>query len=326
MSGTAAELVPVRRGRRPRDRRAASRARSRACCGAAFDDAIHGRTERYREWLDVVHPRDLETPAGEARAGASELPGRPASAVTPRPVAPTPSAARRASLKGHPNEPRQYRLELYDATLRDGMGGGGMTLTAAGEAARRARPRRARRAHDRGRLPGVEPEGAGAVRAARRRAADERRDRRLRHDPPARDAGRRTTRGCGCSPSPSRRSARSSARPRCCTSRRSCASAREENLAMIADSVAFLVARGQARAARRRALLRRLRARPGLRAGLPARRRRRGRRAARAVRHQRRHAAAADPHRARRRARSAARTRRSASTATTTPAARSPTR
>ena len=41
---------------------------------------------------------------------------------------------------------------------------------------------------------------------------------------------------------------------------------REENLAMIADSVGFLVARGQARRLRRRALLRRLPRRPRLRA------------------------------------------------------------
>jgi hypothetical protein len=33
---------------------------------SAFDDAIHGRSERYREWLDVVGANDLETPAGEA--------------------------------------------------------------------------------------------------------------------------------------------------------------------------------------------------------------------------------------------------------------------
>ena len=35
---------------------------------AAFDDAIHGRSERYREWLDVVAPVDLETPAGDVDA------------------------------------------------------------------------------------------------------------------------------------------------------------------------------------------------------------------------------------------------------------------
>jgi branched-chain amino acid aminotransferase len=65
MSGTAAELVPVREiddhvigtGEPGEVTRVLQ---------AAFDDAIHGRSERYREWLDVVHPVDLETPAGEA--------------------------------------------------------------------------------------------------------------------------------------------------------------------------------------------------------------------------------------------------------------------
>jgi branched-chain amino acid aminotransferase len=73
MTGTAAELVPVveiddhpvATGRPGEITRV---------LGAAFDDAIHGRTERYREWLDVVQPADLETPAGEAparRAGSA---------------------------------------------------------------------------------------------------------------------------------------------------------------------------------------------------------------------------------------------------------------
>jgi len=67
LSGTAAELVPVREvddhvigaGRPGEVTRVLQ---------AAFDDAIHGRTERYREWLDVVNPVDLQTPAGEASA------------------------------------------------------------------------------------------------------------------------------------------------------------------------------------------------------------------------------------------------------------------
>jgi len=42
---------------------------------AAFDDAIHGRSERYREWLDVVHATDLETPAGEALTPAQRITG-----------------------------------------------------------------------------------------------------------------------------------------------------------------------------------------------------------------------------------------------------------
>ena len=65
-------------------------------------------------------------------------------------------------------------IQLYDATLRDGMGGGGMSLTAEREAARRARARRARRAHDRGRLPLLESEGGAAVRVARGGAASRR--------------------------------------------------------------------------------------------------------------------------------------------------------
>jgi hypothetical protein len=39
---------------------------------AAFDDAIHGRAERYREWLDVVDAVDLETPTGESPAADAQ--------------------------------------------------------------------------------------------------------------------------------------------------------------------------------------------------------------------------------------------------------------
>jgi branched-chain amino acid aminotransferase len=70
MSGTAAELVPVREvddhpigtGKPGEITRVLQ---------TAFDDAIHGRSERYREWLDVVQPVDLETPAGEAGANGA---------------------------------------------------------------------------------------------------------------------------------------------------------------------------------------------------------------------------------------------------------------
>ena len=68
MSGTAAELVPVREiddhvigtGEPGEVTRVLQ---------AAFDDAIHGRSERYREWLDVVHAVALRTPRGRGRAG-----------------------------------------------------------------------------------------------------------------------------------------------------------------------------------------------------------------------------------------------------------------
>jgi branched-chain amino acid aminotransferase len=68
LSGTAAEIVPVREV----DNHKVGTGRPgeiTRVLQAAFDDAIHGRSERYREWLDVVHPVDLETPAGEAPVG-----------------------------------------------------------------------------------------------------------------------------------------------------------------------------------------------------------------------------------------------------------------
>jgi branched-chain amino acid aminotransferase len=79
LTGTAAELVPVREvddhvigtGKPGEVTRVLQ---------SAFDDAVHGRSQRYREWLDVVRPADLETPAGAAPAprGAAEgSPGEP---------------------------------------------------------------------------------------------------------------------------------------------------------------------------------------------------------------------------------------------------------
>jgi branched-chain amino acid aminotransferase len=65
LSGTAAELVPVREvddhpigtGEPGEITRVLQ---------AAFDDAIYGRSERYREWLDVVHADNLVTPSGNS--------------------------------------------------------------------------------------------------------------------------------------------------------------------------------------------------------------------------------------------------------------------
>ena len=71
MSGTAAEIVPVceidnhKLG-------AGEPGEITRVLQKEFDDAIHGRTERYREWLDVVHAADLETPTGDAAAAARE--------------------------------------------------------------------------------------------------------------------------------------------------------------------------------------------------------------------------------------------------------------
>jgi len=53
MSGTAAELVPVREIDDHEIGRGEPGEVTRVLQGA-FEDALHGRTERYREWLDVV--------------------------------------------------------------------------------------------------------------------------------------------------------------------------------------------------------------------------------------------------------------------------------
>jgi branched-chain amino acid aminotransferase len=74
LSGTAAELVPVREvddhvigsGQPGEITRVLQK---------EFDDAVHGRSERYREWLDVVRPRDLETPSGDAAAASERITG-----------------------------------------------------------------------------------------------------------------------------------------------------------------------------------------------------------------------------------------------------------
>jgi branched-chain amino acid aminotransferase len=71
LSGTAAELVPVREiddhviG-------TGSPGEITRVLQAAFDDAINGRSERYREWLDLVQPTALETPSGDAPAASAQ--------------------------------------------------------------------------------------------------------------------------------------------------------------------------------------------------------------------------------------------------------------
>ncbi|HYM46540.1 MAG TPA: branched-chain amino acid transaminase [Solirubrobacteraceae bacterium] len=73
MSGTAAELVPVREiddhtvgtGQPGEITRVLQ---------TAFDDAIHGRSVRYREWLDVVDAQALQTSGGAGEAGEAAAP------------------------------------------------------------------------------------------------------------------------------------------------------------------------------------------------------------------------------------------------------------
>jgi branched-chain amino acid aminotransferase len=74
LSGTAAEIVPVRE---IDDHRVGTGEPGEVTrvLQSAFDDAIHGRSERYREWLDVVRPVDLQTPAGEAPSAQTTAAG-----------------------------------------------------------------------------------------------------------------------------------------------------------------------------------------------------------------------------------------------------------
>ncbi len=66
MSGTAAELVPVVE---VDDHKvgAGKPGEVTRLLQSAFDDAIHGRSEPYREWLDIVPVSGPETPGTRTR-------------------------------------------------------------------------------------------------------------------------------------------------------------------------------------------------------------------------------------------------------------------
>ena len=157
------------------------------------------------------------------------------------------------------------------------------------EAARRPPARRAGAGPHRGRIPQLQPQGAGAVRAPRPRALRARPDLRLRDDPPAR-GGRRRRPGAardrrllrpgvhagGQDLGPAPREG-GQGRPRG-------EPAHDRRVRGVPAGA------GQAGHLRRRALLRRLRRRPRLRAAMPARGGGGGRRDRGVLRHQRRHA------------------------------------
>ena len=187
------------------------------------------------------------------RCSWRELCGRPPSALCARPHAASPARPEHFERTTAVNT-----IQLYDATLRDGMQGEGMSLSA---------EEKLRVAHKLDELgielieagfPALEPQGARALRAARRRALRARADRRLRDDAPPRrrrppqDAALIALAECVA--------------PVCTLVGKTWALHleklvkvdREENLRMIAESIAFLRARRQARDLRRRALLRRL--------------------------------------------------------------------
>ena len=70
LCGTAAELVPVCE---IDDHVIGSGARGpvTAAVQSVYFDALHGRSERYREWLDVVDAAPLQTPSGEGAASGA---------------------------------------------------------------------------------------------------------------------------------------------------------------------------------------------------------------------------------------------------------------
>jgi branched-chain amino acid aminotransferase len=69
MSGTAAELVPVREIDDHEIGRGEPGEITRVL-QTAFEDALHGRSERYREWLDIVAPATAAPAAERGAAGA----------------------------------------------------------------------------------------------------------------------------------------------------------------------------------------------------------------------------------------------------------------
>ena len=122
LSGTAAELVPVREVD-DHEIGTGEPGEITRVLQAAFDDAIHGRSERYREWLDVCTRSRSETPArrGDARRRACSRAVRGLKEPD----------ARHTAIRRHPA--RRHGRRRHDPHGR-------------GEAARRARARRARRA------------------------------------------------------------------------------------------------------------------------------------------------------------------------------------
>ena len=219
------------------------------------------------------------------------------------------------------------QIHLYDTTLRDGMQGEGMSLSAGREAARRARARRARDPLHRGRLPQLEPEGGGAVRAARAASSFENAE--------ICAFGMTRRRDLAAAEDPALTLLASCFAPVCTLVGKTWKLHLEkvihtdpqENLELIARLGRLPGGAGQARDLRRRALLRRLPRRPRLRPALPRGGARRGRGERDALRHER-----LQP--ARRRWReavarpswSASAASGSASTPTTTPSAASRTR
>ena len=179
------------------------------------------------------------------------------------------------------------QVKLYDTTLRDGMGGHGMSLSV-GEKLKVVQALDALGVQfDRGRLSQLQPEGSRALRAARRDRAGAGDDRRLRHDPPPRPQGRgrRGARRPGRQLRPGRLPGRQELGP---APGEGDQGLRRGEPGDDRRLDRLLPRAGQAPDLRRRALLRRLPRRPRLRAGMRSCRGGGRRRERHPLRHQRR--------------------------------------
>ena len=136
------------------------------------------------------------------------------------------------------------RIAIYETTLRDGMQGHGMSLSVEEKVRVAHAARRPRHPVHRGRLPGLEPQGGRAVRPARARGPAGRRV-RVRDDPAARRHGRRRPGAARSSPSRSRPVCTVVGKTWSLHLEKVVKVGRDENLAMIAESVAFLIAQGK---------------------------------------------------------------------------------
>ena len=183
LTGTAAELVPVREIDDHSVGEPGAPGESPRAIQQRVRRRAARRAPRYREWLDVV---EVPLPARRRRHGLTIGP----------------------------------RIELYDTTLRDGMQGEGMSLSAA------EKLRVAHRLDELGielieaGFPSSNPKELELFELLARERFEHAADRRVRDDPPPRRE-RPEDPALQAWPTASRRSARSSARPGACTSRRS---------------------------------------------------------------------------------------------------------
>ena len=193
LTGTAAEMVPVRE---IDDHAIGGPGEITRHIQAKFMDALHGRAEEYLEWLDFVDVGDADAPTGRAPTGppptrrSGELPLPPSGRRGRDCRAPRASAGPTRSLRTR-KAVQMEQVKLYDTTLRDGMQGEGMSLSAA----EKARVVQALDGLGVGMIeagfPSSNPKEEELFARARRAGAGARRRLRLRDDPPARDRGRR---------------------------------------------------------------------------------------------------------------------------------------